>query len=204
MNICLFSTAYLAPVEYYGHLAICENPIIEAHENYIKQTYRNRCVIANANNIQNLIVPVHKFSNHTLISDIKIDNSPDWQKNHWRSILSAYGSAPFFIYYDYILEPFFQKKYTFLLDLNLELQEEILKLLKFDTKPRLTESFIHNPDAVPDFRSSISPKKKTELNFPSYYQVFSDRHGFLPNLSIIDLIFNIGPEARDYLLKLKN
>lgn len=201
----LLSTAYLATVEYYGCIVKANELIIEQQEHYIKQTYRNRCLIATTNEVQSLTIPVIKVNgNHTKIKDIQITYAEKWQMVHWRAIVSAYSHSPYFLYYKDILEPFYFKKFKFLFDFNLQLLHEILNILKIDKKISLTNSFESNPlDESIDLRNSFLPKTKSSKNFPSYIQVFSEKFEFLPNLSIIDLLFNEGPQSKEYLERLK-
>jgi hypothetical protein len=199
--MAVFSAAYLGPVEYYARFLASAAPLIEANETYSRQSWRNRCRIAGANGILDLSIPVCA-SNHTAIKDVTIDYSSGWNISHWRSIESAYRSSAFFIYYDYELQPFFDRQYRFLLDFNAEIQTKIIELLGLSVSFSFTESFVKNYQEFPDYRSSIHPKKTSVYQPPPYRQVFADRHGFLPNLSIIDLLFNMGPEAGEYLQKL--
>jgi hypothetical protein len=195
---CLLSTAYLAPVEYYQVMVNSRAVKIELCENYIKQSYRNRCRILAANGILSLSVPV-SAPNHTLVKDVLIDYTEDWQNQHWRSITSAYGSSPYFIYYDYQLEPFFKKKHKFLIDLNNSLQEKILELIKIKLQINHTSSYQMQVTEEFDFRNKIHPKKEPLIATEEYYQVFSDKYPFSENLSILDLLFNKGPEALSFL-----
>ena len=194
----LLSTAYLAPVEYYRMLANAEQVIIETADNYIKQTYRNRCVIASANGLQTLSIPVVKpDSPKCLTKDIRIADHAEWQHLHWHAIVSAYNSSPFFEYYADDFRPFYEKKTEFLFDFNERLRELVCSLL--DIVPKLTYSTeyirVLPPDGQ-DLREAIHPKKPllTRHLLP-YYQVFEQKWGFQANLSIIDLLFNRGPEA---------
>ncbi len=200
----LFSTAYLGSIEYFANLVRHKNIFIDVGEHYIKQTYRNRCVIYAANGKLPQIIPVVKVNgNHTKTKDIKIDYSGRWQKNHWRSIVSAYNQSPFFLYYKDDLETIFEKKFDFLIDFNTELTKIILNFIEAETTIHLSEDYIDStePETI-DFRNSFSPKKPPTLSHPSYIQVFSEKYGFIPNLSIIDLLFNEGPNTLDYLLDL--
>ncbi|MBA3898989.1 MAG: WbqC family protein [Bacteroidetes bacterium] len=198
MEKCLLSTAYLGPVEYFYFLLKSTESQIELHETFAKQSYRNRCNIYGANGMQTLSIPV-KASNHTITKDVLIDNSVPWQKQHWKSISSAYGSAPFYIYYDYELLPIFQQQFKFLIDFNQALLNKILNFLKSNPVILPTTEFSINDPEIIDFRNSIHPKKKQILEKQEYPQVFYDKHGFINNLSIIDLIFNLGPEAKGYI-----
>lgn len=200
----LLSTAYLAPIEYYGSIVNADNVTIEQEEHYVKQTYRNRCMIATANRIQVLTIPVIKVDgNHTKIKDVQITYAEKWQMIHWRAILSAYSHSPYFLYYKNLLEPFYFKKFKYLFDLNFQLQEEILNILEVEKKIIFTESFeVNTGNESLDLRNSFQPKIKSPKNFPPYIQVFAEKFDFFPNLSIIDLLFNEGPAAIDYLKKI--
>ena len=196
-NICL-SSAYLAPVEYYSEIAKADVVFIESHDYYLKQTYRNRCIIAAANGQMALSIPVEKASGEKILTcDVRISDHTYWQLNHWRSIESAYNSTPFFEYYKDDLLPFYEKKWTYLMDFNLEIQSKILELLNLNTKIQLTGEYKNMlDDTSPDLRETIHPKKENQsVNFNPYYQVFDQRYGFQPNLSIIDLLFNMGNES---------
>ena len=202
-NICL-STAYLAPVEYYSEIAKADSVFIESYDYYSKQTYRNRCLIAAANGPMALSIPVEKAgSEKMLIRDVRISKHNDWQLNHWRSIESAYNSTPFFEYYKDDLSSFYEKKWTFLFDFNLEIQSKILELLNLETIIQLTGEYKSTlDDSVLDLREVIHPKKETQsVGSNIYYQVFEHRFGFQPNLSIIDLLFNMGNESIFSLLR---
>ena len=196
-KICLAS-AYLAPVEYYVALANAETVFLEQFDSYEKQTYRNRCNIQTANGISVLSIPVEKFSGVKMLTrDIRISEHDNWQLQHWRSIESAYNSSPFFEYYKDDFLPFYEKKWSFLWDFNFQLQSKVLEL--FDLQPNLefTDNYhlILN-EGVIDLRESIHPKKASQNeNLKSYYQVFEQRFGFQKNLSIIDLLFNMGNES---------
>jgi len=175
---------------------------IENDEHYTKQTYRNRCLIYTANGSFPLSIPVVRVNgNHTKIRDIEISYFENWQQHHWRSIVSAYNQSPFFLYYMDDLEVFYKRKFKFLLDFNMQLTEHVLDCLDLNQKITLTEKYIENNDLLYlDMRNQFSPKKKnTDILFPEYVQVFGEKHGFIPNLSIIDLLFNEGPNALGYL-----
>ena len=195
--VCLTS-AYLAPVEYFVALANAETVFLEEFDSYEKQTYRNRCNILTANGISALSVPVDKFSGQKILTrDVRISSHNNWQQQHWRSIESAYNSSPFFEYYKDDFLPFYEKKWDFLWDLNLELQAKVLELLDLQPKMKFTGNYqqILN-ESVIDLRESIHPKKISQTgSLKSYYQVFEQRFGFQQNLSIIDLLFNMGNES---------
>lgn len=186
------SIAYLAAWKYYDRI------ILESKENFIKQTFRNRTRILMTNKVENLIVPVEKGNRNIPVQEIRIDRNQDWVKKHWRSIQSAYGNAPFFEHYAGNLQLILSKNHRFLFDLNLELLEYILEILPLEKDIVFSQKFISNyGGGVQDLRSCIHPKKKlTDLVFyqpVEYIQVFGKN--FVENLSVIDLIFNEGPNA---------
>lgn len=155
-----------------------------------------------------MTVPVKRVNgNHTKTCDIQIDNSKNWQLMHWRSIITAYNKSPYFLFYRDLLEPLFLKKYEFLVDLNSELLNILTKALNINILeiPYTTE--YHNNSDFHDLRNSIHPKINSKqgisCNFPRYMQTFEENQGFIPDLSIIDLIFNLGPDALSYLLKVE-
>lgn len=200
----LISTTYLGPVEYYSNIIKANEIVIEQEEHYVKQTYRNRCMIATANKIQALTIPVIKVNgNRTKVKDLQITYAEKWQMIHWRAISSAYSHSPYFLYYKDMLEPFYFKEFKFLLDFNVQLLEEILTVLEVDKKITFTKAFELNPGKETiDLRNAFHPKIKSSKNFPTYIQVFAEKFEFIPNLSIIDLLFNEGPGAVDYLEKI--
>ena len=198
----LMSTAYIPTIEYMAIMMKYGKIIIEKDETYPKQTYRNRCKILSANGILDLSIPVNKtHGNNTKTKDITIINSSKWFTNHWRAITSAYSGSPFFLYYKDDLEGFFMGKYDNLLEFNTEFTKELLKLIRIDCEIEYSESFsTPEPESPIDVRYSITPK--IEVNpkyFTEYIQVFSNKFHFSPNLCIIDLLFNLGPETKDYL-----
>ena len=196
-NICLTS-AYLAPVEYYSAMAKADTVFLEHCEFYEKQSYRNRCNIAGANGQLALTIPVEKSKGSRMLTrDVRISEHSDWQLQHWRSIESAYNSTPFFEYYKDDLIPFYEKNWTFLWDFNTEIQTKMLELLDLQVDIQLTKEYkVDFDENVQDVRNSIHPKKETEVgSFKTYYQVFEQRFGFIPNLSSIDLLFNMGNES---------
>ena len=197
MQAAYLSTAYLAPVLYYSKLTAYDEIYLETDENYPKQTYRNRCHVASANGVQTLTVPVEKSSTiKTPTRDIRISNHGNWRHLHWNAFVSAYNLSPFFEYYADDFRPYYEKKYTFLLDYNEALRTMICSLL--DIHPNVIPTAKYAPFVENDFRQAIDPHHSLpdEQYTPCrYYQVFRDKHGFLPNLSIVDLLFNKGPEA---------
>ncbi len=204
-NGILLSTAYFAPIKYFSKLAIYPEVFIEQHENFIKQTYRNRTVILGANGPVSLIVPVVKGREQKIkIKDLRISYDEEWQRTHWRTIFSAYNSSPFFEYYADDLEPLFRKKVTFLFDLNQQINETLLEILEIQIVPHLTKDFDKAPETFLNYREKISPKAHRNVVDPhftahEYTQVFSEKFGFIPDLSILDLLFNEGPSAHTVL-----
>lgn len=195
----LLATAYLPPVEYFSLIAKADEIFIEREENYNKQTFRNRCTILSSNGPMNLTVPVLKGSElKTLIKDIRIDYTKRWQQVHLRAISSSYGSSPYFQYYFEDIERIINFNHRFLLDLNTGLLVTILKILKLNKTVNYTSSFKPAEYEDTDFRYKITPKRISDYSVKEYIQVFNAK-GFIPGLSIADLIFNTGAEAVNYL-----
>ncbi len=196
----LVSTAYLPPVEYFSLLSRAEEVLIEREENYLKQSFRNRCYILSAHGPQLLSVPVYLGSLHkTQLKDIRIDYSKRWQQVHIGAIKASYSASPYFQFYFENIEKVISKKTVFLIDLNTELTETVINMLKMKTQLRFTSQFETPAESENDFRYRISPKKESGFRVKEYLQVFNNVNGFVHGLSIIDLIFNMGPEAVDYL-----
>ena len=197
----LLSSAYLPPVQYFAHLQSAEQVWIEQYDHYQKQTYRNRCVIAAPDGPLSLTVPIEKPNTQkAFMRDIRISDHGNWRHLHWNAIESAYNHTPFFEYYKDDFRPFYEKKFDFLVDYNEQLCQLVCQLIDIDTSFQRTESYVVEPsNTIIDLRDAIHPKKEVmdDASFRAvpYYQVFQERLGFLPNLSIIDLLFNMGPEA---------
>ena len=199
----LLSTAYLAPVQYYTKLYAYSQVMIEQMDHYVKQTYRNRCVIAAPDGPLPLTIPTVKpDTEKCLLRDIRISDHGNWRHLHWNALCSAYNHTPYFEYYRDDFAPFYeQKSYTFLMDYNEALLQLVCNLI--DLAPQLSRTTTYQPNpsvGVDDFRELIHPKRFVSEADPafrpvSYYQVFQERLGFLPNLSIVDLLFNMGPES---------
>lgn len=195
MNTVLLSSAYLPPVSFFTAINSGGDVLIEQYDNYCKQTYRNRCLIATAGGVQTLTVPIVKSTSpKQLMKDVRISDHGEWRHQHWNALESAYMNSPFFMYYQDDFRPFYEKKYEFLIDFNTEVTLLILKLAGIDKPVRLTESYIRNTDDIPDLRYLIEPGKNEPQTPKEYWQVFKQKYGFIGNLSAVDLLFNMGPE----------
>jgi hypothetical protein len=196
----LVSTAYLPPVEYFSAISHANEIYIEREENYIKQSYRNRCYILSSHGRQLLSVPVYLGSLHkTPLKEIRIDYSKRWQQVHLRALTAAYNSSPFFQFYFENFEKTISRKIDFLIDLNCELTQTVLDILKLKTKLTCTSEFEPAGTTDNDYRYSISPKIQSKFVVKEYMQVFNNDRQFIQGLSIVDIIFNMGPEAVGYL-----
>lgn len=217
----LLSTTYFGPVQWYQKLYRSDEVQIERYESFLKQTYRNRCLIATTQGVQALTVPV-EHHNSQLIKDLRISDHGNWRHLHWNALQSAYGESPFFEYYQDDIRPFFEKRWTFLLDFNEEIREKMCELI--DIRPKVSFSLKFKVyslemntqaaekstinykqstiNSISDFRDTITPKHPEpdpDFSPKPYYQVYGQKHGFLPNLSVLDLLFNMGPESIFYL-----
>lgn len=196
------SSAYLAPIEYYSKLLAYDTAYIEQHDHYTKQTYRNRCHIAGPGGALPLSIPTVKpGSPKCPMKDVRISDHGNWRHLHWNAIESAYNNTPFFEYYKDDFAPFYEKKYRFLFDFNEKLRQLICELIDITPTVKYTQEYKTTFNTYEsDFREIIHPKKDCITEDPEftpvpYYQVFEARHGFIPNLSIVDLLFNMGPES---------
>ncbi|NQV02623.1 MAG: WbqC family protein [Bacteroidia bacterium] len=216
----LLPTAYLPPISYLAICAAADEILVEVWETYPKQTLRNHCEIAGPNGRQRLTIPVTRpDGNYTQTKNIRIAKNLHWQKIHWKSFEAAYNKSPFFLYYqDYFL-PFYEKEFAFLLDLNLQLLETLFRAIRLDKALTCTESYEMEVPGATDLRQTSriqhhchceKPKPRVKrsgsveaavpgIRLTEYYQVFADKLGFISNLSIVDLLFNLGPETLDYL-----
>ena len=199
MNI-LLPSAYLAPIQYYSRLFQCgaDTAYIEAHDNYAKQTYRNRCIIADANGPLALTIPTEKTAEgKCLMRDIRISDHGNWRHQHWNAMVSAYRKSPFFDYYADDFAHFYEEHDGFLMDFNLRLHIVISELIGLEKGVKIIDNTCNASD-FNDLRFIAEPKALTDIaNYTAqpYYQVFAGRNGFIPNLSIVDLLFNMGPEG---------
>ena len=195
----LLSTTYFGPIQWYQKLYRAEHVVIEQWESFQKQTYRNRCLIATTQGIQALTVPVVRGET-SLMKDIRISDHGNWRHLHWNALQSAYGESPFFEYYQDDIQPFFTQRWDYLFDFNEAIRQKMCELIDISPQVSLTGSF--QPKADHDFREAINPKHPApdaDFESRSYYQVYQQKHGFLPNLSILDLLMNTGPESILYL-----
>lgn len=198
-NTAMLPTAFCPPISYVAAFLHYEQVLIEQHEHYQKGGMRNRCFIATANGPLRLTVPLLKGKHQqTPVREVRIDYSTPWIKTHVHAIESAYRNAPFYEEYAAYLLPVFHRKPVFLFDLNLELLELILKFLRIPKGPTLSHVYEAMPEAKTDLRQAFRPgEAQLSWFYPRPYpQVFEDRHGFTPGLSILDLLFCMGPEAR--------
>ena len=212
MTTALLQTTYFGPVQWYQKLKRYDHCVIEQYDSYQKQTYRNRCVIATANGLQALTVPVDHSPltiDHVQCKDLRISDHNQWRRVHWNALQSAYSESPFFEYYADDIRPFFEQKYEFLIDFNEAIRQKMCELLDIETSVSYSSGFRVQGSGFRvqgsgfmDFREVIHakhPQDDPEFQPRSYWQVFQHRYGFQPNLSILDLLFCMGPEAVFYL-----
>lgn len=193
------STTYFGPVQWYQRLCQPEQVWIERWESFQKQTLRNRCLIASANGVQTLTVPVEHSAGNCLVKDVRISDHGNWRHLHWNALRSAYGKSPFFDYYEDDLHPFFENihpnRWAYLFDFNEAIREKMCELIDIHPVVSYTTTFVQG--GLTD--AEALPVGEITASFKPYYQVWQEKHGFLPNLSILDLLFNMGPESIFYL-----
>ncbi len=197
----ILSSAYLAPLEYYKKMRADDSVLIEHHEHFLKQTYRSRCEIYSPNGKQTLSIPLVDRNHRQSMKDVKISYDYNWQHLHWKSMESAYRRSPFFEFYEDDFRHYYEeRKFEFLLDLNEELQQLVMSSIKLKKNYTFTTEYKTNYEEIEDCRNTITPKVQPhDTESIKYTQVFESRHGFIPNLSIVDLLFNQGPRALDYI-----
>ena len=193
------STTYFGPVQWYQRLCQPEQVWIERWESFQKQTLRNRCLIESANGVQALTVPVEHSAGNCLVKDVRISDHGNWRHLHWNALRSAYGKSPFFDYYEDALHPFFENihpnRWAYLFDFNEAIREKMCELIDIHPVVSYTTTFVQG--GLTD--AEALPVGEMTASFKPYYQVWQEKHGFLPNLSILDLLFNMGPESIFYL-----
>lgn len=204
MSTVLLSTSYFGPVQWYQKLNRFDDVLIEQHEHFLKQTYRNRCLIATTQGTLALSLPVEAAEggqalSKTEIKDVRISNHGKWRTEHWNALQSAYGESPFFEFYEDDIRPFFEQRWDFLFDFNLAITEKLCELLDIHPHIGKTAEYVSTlSEHTKDFRSSIHPKHPQadpDFHPRPYYQVYKEKFGFQPNLSILDLLFNMGNES---------
>ena len=215
----LLQTTYFGPIQWYQKLNRYDHCLIEQHDSYQKQTYRNRCIIATANGQQALTVPVEHTDEKTLVKDLRISDHNQWRRVHWNALQSGYSESPFFDYYVDDIRPFFEKKYDFLIDFNEAIRHKMCELL--DIHPHVEYTTTYHCNATLSLERHTLKERRREVSLPltdfrevihakhpladpsfqpkEYWQVFQQKHGFMPNLSILDLLFCMGPESVFYL-----
>lgn len=200
MKILIHPT-YFPSISHFVAMAQSEKMVFEMEDNFQKQTNRNRTYIYSPNGIQLLNIPVkHSKEIHQKTKDVKIETDFDWQKQHFKSLEAAYRSSPFFEYFEDDIRPIFEKKHEFLMDLNFEAMQIVSKCLRMKFEYETTTEYFQEVDSnvILDFRT-LADGKKDKSKFETYNQVFDDKHAFLNNLSVLDLLFNEGKYALDYL-----
>ena len=201
MKNILIHPGYFPSISHFVAMAQSDLVTFEMDDNFQKQTNRNRMYIYSPNGIQLLNIPVkHSKTAHQKTKDIQLETAFDWQKQHFKSLEAAYRSSPFFEYFEDNIVPIFEKKHKFLMDLNLQTMEIVSKCLRFEFDYNETTEYFHTIEDKTDLRHLINGKKDTSI-FETYTQVFEEKNGFLNNLSILDLLFNEGRHALEYLKK---
>ena len=203
----VLSSAYFPPIEYFRVIARVGNVFLEANETFQKQTYRNRCKILAADGVLSLSIPLIKGEDRAIAS-MKIDYSKPWLQQHKRALISAYNSSPFFEYYQDDIFEILDRKYETLFQLNCAILDKMLRLLGLKNNLTMTTEYLQEyPEGVVDLRNTIHPKKKSNeplaapnIKYSDYYQVFIEKYGFVDDLSILDLLFNEGPNSISYLI----
>ena len=209
MEDLLLHPAYFGPVSQFVALVKAKKVFFENEDNYQKQTYRNRMYIYDSNGKLLLNIPIKHRSaltgkpkeagKHQLYKEVKIENDFEWQKQHWRALKASYQTSPFFEFYEDELYPLYHKEFEYLLDFNYACLEFITEALQLDLNYRKTSEYIRHPEDKKDLRELINAKNRKEFQFEKYTQVFEDKLGFMPNLSILDLLFSEGPNTLSFL-----
>ena len=200
----ILPSSYFPPIFQFALIARAKEYEVEHSEHFVKQSFRSRCEIYGANGKLSLVIPLNKWKNNCPIQDIQINYDENWQQIHWKSIESAYRASPYFEFYEEDLKPLVFLETTSLLNRNQILEQEIKDLMGIKTTSTPTLEYTSNET---DYRTIIHPKNKElplTVKFPKYIQVFEEKQGFIPNLSILDLLFNLGPESKTYLQTINN
>lgn len=192
----LLSTAYLPNLQYLSQVISADTVVLEKHENFIKQSYRNRCEIMSSNGKLSLSIPLVKQADKELISEKKISYVENWQQQHWRTITSAYKNSPYFEFFEDELKPFYATQFEFLFDYNTQLLQTVLHILRVKKQIQFTANFVAKPNGIADLRS-LSDLSNDVYFVKPYYQVFADKYGFMANLSCLDALFNVGLRTID-------
>lgn len=198
MEMVLSHPLYLAPVPLYVQLYAADVLLVDDVSPFVKQTYRSRAVIAAESGAQQLTIPVIHDGGRVAMRDVRISEHGNWRHQHWNSLVSAYRKSPFFEYYADDFAHFYEEKDGFLLDFNLRLHAVVSELLGLERGVKFLSSAEVDAAATVDMRSIAEPKVLSSMQHPCvqpYYQVFAQRNGFIPSLSIVDLLFNTGPEG---------
>lgn len=203
MEPVLLPLACFGNIAYYSALLDANSVTIEKHEHFVKQSFRNRYHVSGPNGVLNLSIPVSRgHAEHTPYKDIKISCDEDWQVIHWRSLEASYRSSPYFEYYEDDIRPLFNERFDTLFEFNTRVLHIIHEQLQEPLEVAFTEEYIKEPEGVVDMRSTALSKKFVKLySHEAYQQVFEDRNGFLPNLSVLDALFNLGPNTLEFLRK---
>ena len=200
MDILLYPS-YFGSISHYVAMVQADRITFEIEDNFQKQTNRNRTYIYSPNGIQLLNIPIkHTKEPFQKSKNVEIETAFGWQKQHFKSLEAAYRTSPFFEYFEEALDPIYKKKHRFLVDLNFQTMEIVAKCLRMKFNYKTTTEYFHEVTDYGDFRTLINGKKDTS-QFETYKQVFADKYGFLNNISILDLLFNEGRFALDYLKK---
>ncbi|WP_026934852.1 WbqC family protein [Christiangramia echinicola] len=207
MKPVLLHPSYFGPISQWTAIAKADNVIFENEDNYQKQTYRNRMYIYDANGRLTLNIPIKHSSalglskkGHQKYKDVQIENEFDWQTQHWRAFKASYQTSPFFEFYEDELHPIYSRKFRFLMDLNYHCMDFVADCLQLDWEYDKTDEFILKPQDNTNLRNLINAKSNQGFENNKYTQVFESKAGFLPNLCILDLIFNEGNASLEYLL----
>lgn len=204
MEKALFPLNCFGNIQYFATLLRCQHVVLESSEHYVKQSFRNRYYVAGPNGIHLLTVPIlRKSGEHTPYTQMEISYTEDWQDLHWKTLEAGYRSSPYFEYYEMDLQPFYHTKTTSLFEYNRMILLKVLELLQMEVGLSYTDTFQKEITNMPDLRERLGAKKYAHIvQFREYIQVFADRFPFHNNLSILDLLFALGPNSRAYLAEI--